>query len=357
MAPTEILANQHYKTLKTVFANTNLKINLITSATRKKTIKADVLIGTHALLHRKLDLTRIGLVIIDEQHRFGVKQRTKLLNSKTTSPHLLTMTATPIPRTIALTAYADLDLSILDEMPPGRLVVKTWVVPTNKHLDGYHWIGEQIKKDQSQAFVVCPLIESSGKESMKDIKNVTDHFDQLNSILTDLNLGLLHGKLKSKQKASLINQFQKNKLHILVSTSVIEVGIDIPNAAIMVVENADRFGLAQLHQLRGRVGRNNQTAYCLLFTDSTKPETLTRLKALENHHSGIKLSELDLKLRGPGDLYGLKQHGFLDLKLASFSDTKLVNSTQQAAKTALENLTLSLNKMIEQRKITTVAPN
>ena len=357
MAPTEILANQHFETLKTVFKNTNLKINLITANTKKQSTKGNILIGTHALLHRKLEHSKIGLVIIDEQHRFGVKQRTKLLTSKTTTPHLLSMTATPIPRTIALTAYADLDLSILDELPPGRKPVKTWVVPTKKHLDGYHWIGEQIKKHQSQAFVVCPLIEASDKEKMADIKNVTDHFNQLNSILPDLKLGLLHGKLKSNQKEKLIKDFKANQINLLVSTSVIEVGIDIPNASIMNIENAERFGLAQLHQLRGRVGRNNQKAYCLLFTDSKKPQILKRLKALEKHHLGFKLAELDLKLRGPGDLYGLKQHGFLDLKLADFSDSKLVESTQKAAKANLNKLSPLLNKIIKKRKISYVAPN
>ena len=356
MAPTEILANQHFNTLKTVFANTNLKINLITSSTRKTNTKADVLVGTHALLFRKLNLKKIGLYIIDEQHRFGVKQRSQFTDL-THTPHLLTMTATPIPRTIALTAYADLDLSILDQMPPGRKSIKTWVVAKDKHLDAYHWIAKEIGSNQSQAFVVCPLIEASDKEKMADIKNVTDQFNQLKSIFPKLKLDLLHGKLKSKQKESIIKKFNQNKLNLLVSTSVIEVGIDIPNATIMVIEDAERFGLAQLHQLRGRVGRANKQSYCLLLTDTKKPETIKRLKFLEKHQSGLKLSELDLKLRGPGDLYGLKQHGFLDLKLASFSDSKLVKTTQQAALTQLAKITPTLKKMLKKRKIRLVAQN
>ena len=356
MAPTEILANQHFKTLKTVFANTNLKINLITSSTRKTNTNADVLVGTHALLFRELNLKKIGLYIIDEQHRFGVKQRSQFSNLSHT-PHLLTMTATPIPRTIALTAYADLDLSILDQMPPGRKPIKTWVVPKNKHLDAYHWISSQIKADKSQAFVVCPLIEASDKEKMADVKNVTDQFNQLKSIFPKLKLDLLHGKLKSNQKESIIKKFSQKKLNLLVSTSVIEVGIDIPNATIMVVEDAERFGLAQLHQLRGRVGRANKQSYCLLLTDAKKPETIQRLKFLEIHQSGLKLAELDLKLRGPGDLYGLKQHGFLDLKLASFTDTKLVKTTQQAAHTQLTKITPALKKLLKKRKIHFIAQN
>lgn len=360
MAPTEILANQHYKTLETVFANTNLKIKLVTASTRKTKSspkqKADILVGTHALLFKKIDNQNLGLLIIDEQHRFGVKQRSQLLDNSL-SPHLLSMTATPIPRTIALTAYADLDLSTLDEMPPGRKPVKTWVVPTHKHLDAYHWIKKEINTHQTQAFVVCPLIEASESGVMKDIKNVTDHFKQLNSIFSPLKLELLHGKLKAKQKDDIIQQFSKNITNLLVSTQVIEVGIDIPNATIMVIEDAERFGLAQLHQLRGRVGRSHHQSYCLLLTQSTNDQTIKRLKALETYQSGFKLAELDLKLRGSGDLYGLKQHGFLNLKLANFSDTAQVKKCLKAAKDNIKKLNPTLKKILKDRKIHHISPN
>jgi len=358
MAPTTILANQHFATLKTVFANTPIKLKLITSASKKTTTdNADILIGTHALLFRKLKSKNIGLTIIDEQHRFGVKQRSKLISTSQTTPHLLSMTATPIPRTIALTAYADLDLSLLDEMPQGRKKVKTWVVPPSKRLSAYHWIEKELKKHKSQAFVVCPLIEPSDKETMKDIKSVTQEFDNLTQVFNQLKLDLLHGRLNNKQKNDIIANFQAKKTHILVSTPVIEVGIDIPNATIMVIEDAQRFGLAQLHQLRGRVGRGDKSSYCLLFSDNTNPDVLKRLNYLATTNSGIKLAEIDLKLRGPGDIYGLKQHGFLDLKLASFSNTKLLSQTSQASQDILKNIPSPLKKILNQRKIHQVSPN
>jgi len=357
MAPTEILANQHFATLKTVFANTGIKLSLITSSTKQNSIKADILIGTHALLFRKLKTKNTGLIIIDEQHRFGVQQRSKLIGQAQTTPHLLTMTATPIPRTIALTAYADLDLSTLDEMPQGRKKVKTWVVPPLKRLSAYHWIEKELKKEKSQAFIVCPLIEASDKESMKDIKNVTQEFNNLKHVFNQLKLDLLHGKLKNKQKNKVIADFQNKKTNILVSTPVIEVGIDIPNATIMLIESAERFGLAQLHQLRGRVGRGNKPSYCLLFSEHKNPDVLKRLKYLETTNSGIKLAEIDLKLRGPGDLYGLKQHGFMDLKLASFSDAKLLSQTKKASINILKNIPSPLKKLLEKRKIQQISPN
>jgi len=364
MAPTEILANQHFKTLKTVFAHTPIKLQLVTSSTRikkstskKSASKTNIYIGTHALLYRKLNLKKLGILIIDEQHRFGVKQRSQLITKSQITPHLLSMTATPIPRTIALTAYADLNLSLLDEMPPGRQPVKTWVVPPQKRLDAYHWIAKEIDKHQSQAFVVCPLIEPSDKETMKDIKNVTQEFDNLSTIFNQLKLGLLHGRLKNKQKQNVISKFQKGTTNILVSTPVIEVGIDIPNATIMVIEDAERFGLAQLHQLRGRVGRGDKSSYCLLFSQHKKPDIIKRLKHLESINSGFKLAEIDLKLRGPGDLYGLKQHGFLDLKLASFTNTQLLKITQVTAKKTLKKPSSLLMKKLKARKIHQIAPN
>ena len=345
MAPTEILANQHFQTLKTVFANTGIKIGLITGST--KTVTGDIFVGTHALLFRKLDLTKLGLVVIDEQHRFGVKQRSRLLTGEST-PHLLTMTATPIPRTVALTLYSDLDMSVLDEMPQGRSIVKTWVIPAEKRLDAYHWVASQIATHKTQAFIVCPLIEPSEKETMKDIKAVTQEFNQLKLIFNQLKLGLIHGRLKNKDKDHILEEFRKNKINILVATPVIEVGIDFPNATIMIIENAERFGLAQLHQLRGRVGRSEKNSYCLIFSQSQL--SLKRLKYLETNYSGLKLAKMDLKLRGPGNLYGLKQHGFLQLKLASLMDIDLINQSRQAALDC-QPLSWLLKKQLEKHKI------
>ncbi len=325
MAPTEILANQHFQTLQAVFANLPVKIQLVTSSTKSKIydLKSNIYVGTHALLFKKLG--QLGLLVIDEQHRFGVKQRSRLLQTKI-SPHLLSMTATPIPRTVALTVYAHLDLSTLADLPHKK-TVKTWVVPQNKRLSAYQWIDKQIAAGQTQVFIVCPLIEASAKESMKDIKNVTEEFSRLRTIFPGRKLDLIHGRLKSKDKNKIITAFAKNQTDILVATPVIEVGIDIPQAAIMVVENAERFGLAQLHQLRGRVGRRDQIGYCLLFSQTNAP----RLKTLESVSQGVKLAELDLKFRGPGEIYGLAQHGFLKLKLASLTDLELITLTGQAA--------------------------
>jgi len=365
MAPTEILANQHLATLKTVFSNTPIKIELITSSTRKLNTKykiqnTDILIGTHALLFRKLNMQKLGLVIIDEQHRFGVQQRSKLIDLSKT-PHLLTMTATPIPRTIALTLYGDLNISFIDKMPIGRKPIKTWVVPPEKRLSAYHWISKQIKKHKTQTFIIYPLIDQSDKETMKDIKAATAEFAKLTQIFSDLKLDLLHGRMKSVAKNKAINSFKKGETNILISTSVIEVGIDIPNATIMLIEDADRFGLAQLHQLRGRVGRGDKSSFCLLFSQSSKPAIISRLKSLEKSQSGLELAETDLKLRGPGEVFGVKQHGFFQLKIASFADKKLIQSTNKTAKIIIKQKKLSnyplLKKKLKQSKISHIAPN
>lgn len=350
MAPTEILAQQHYQTIKTLLEPFGVKIALLTSSNKIGNWKParsaggleignyHIVIGTHALIYDKVKLDNLGLVIIDEQHRFGVEQRAKLIN-KGKSPHILTMTATPIPRTIALTLYGDLDLSVLDEMPPARKEIKTWVVPLEKRLSAYKWISEQIKKEQCQIFIVCPLIEQSDKESMKDIRAATVEFEHLSQkIFPDFKLGLLHGQMKTKDKDKIINDFRDEKLDILVSTPVVEVGIDIPNAAIMMIEGADRFGLAQLHQLRGRVGRSNKQSYCLLFTSTKDKENRQRLAAMQKYISGFKLAEIDLQLRGAGEIYGTEQHGFANLKIASFADSVLMEKTSIAAKKIIPQL-------------------
>ena len=356
MAPTEILANQHFNTLKSVFSPTGININLITAST--KASDAHVFVGTHALLHRQLNTPDLGLVIIDEQHRFGVSQRATLLNQPTT-PHLLTMTATPIPRTIALTLYADLDLSTLDELPSGRLPVKTWLVPMAKRAAAYNWIDAQVKQHHTQAFIICPLIEQSEVETMKDIRAVTTEFTQLKEIFPDLKLSLLHGKTKAKDKQAIMSDLNKGKIDILVATPVVEVGIDIPNATIILIEAAERFGLAQLHQLRGRVGRGHRQSYCLLFTTNDNQLENRRLKYLTTTHNGLKLAELDMKLRGPGHLYGTSQHGFLNLKLASLTDTKLLEATKSAAITILPHLSAHplLNQKLSSALANPVAPN
>lgn len=339
MAPTEILAHQHYQTLKLLLNPLGVKISLITG-THKKAPKddrpPDLIIGTHALLYQTAQFTKLGLVIIDEQHRFGVEQRSRLIQ-RGLSPHVLTMTATPIPRTIALTLYGDLDLSCITEMIPGRKKVKTWVVPDYKRNAAYQWIKNKIKADNEGCFIVCPLIERS--ETLLTVRAAVSEFERLkNEVFPDLRLGLLHGRLKASEKEAVIRQFKEGTLDILVSTPVVEVGIDIPRATIMVIEAAERFGLAQLHQLRGRVGRADKESFCLLFTDDPTKESLERLKAMEKIYIGMELAELDLKLRGPGEIYGTAQHGFFDLKIASFSDLPLIEETKRAALAVIPNL-------------------
>lgn len=329
MAPTQILAEQHYNTIKQLLEPFHISVGLVTSS--RKELDATVLVGTHALLEKTIPLDHVGLVVIDEQQRFGVFQR-NLIRSKgkgNMTPHLLTMTATPIPRTLALTLYGNLDLSQLTEMPKGRRNIKTWVVPPEKRDGAYEWITKEIKEHKSQAFIICPFIEES--ESMTTIKAATTEFKRLTtSVFPKLKLGLLHGRLKAKEKTAILDAFRTGDIDILVATPVVEVGIDIPNATIMLVEGSDRFGLAQLHQLRGRVGRGDKQSYCLLFSDNTNPDTIKRLKALETMHNGALLAQYDLSLRGQGDVFGARQHGIPTLVLGSLSDTELVAQTQEA---------------------------
>ena len=300
------------------------------------TLNIDILIGTHAVLSDKISFNKLGLVVIDEQQRFGVEQRSTI-RQKGNNPHLLTMTATPIPRTVALTMYGDLDLSYLNEMPHGRKRIKTWLVPPEKRTGAYEWIRKQIKETNSQTFIVCPFIEPS--ETMQTIKAVNQEYERLKkTIYPELRLGLLHGRQKAKEKDVILQKFRSGEFDILVATPVVEVGIDITNATIIMIEAAERFGLAQLHQLRGRVGRSDKQSYCLLFTDSKNAQTSTRLKAMETSHSGAELAELDLKLRGPGNLYGTAQHGVPKLKAATFSDTLLIQKAKIAADSIFQDL-------------------
>lgn len=389
MAPTEILAQQHYETIKNFLEVFGVKVILQTgskkglhpviasktkqsntpvilsnseeSNSKNKILKQiqddngsssrlrlsrvqtknlnnnsfDILIGTHAVLSDKIHFDKLGLVVIDEQQRFGVEQRA-LIKEKGNNPHLLTMTATPIPRTVALALYGDLELSILDEMPKGRKEIKTWLVPSLKRDGAYTWIGDQVKSGD-QIFIVCPFIEES--ENMTTVKAAKVEFERLQKhIFPHLKLALLHGKMKSKEKDVVLEDFRNKKYDILVATPVVEVGIDIPNATVIVIEAADRFGLSQLHQLRGRVGRGDKQSYCLLFTEANNPQTTQRLKALETMHNGASLAELDLQMRGSGELYGTLQHGRKWLKIASFGDFTLIERAKIEANSIFPRL-------------------
>ncbi|QQG40682.1 MAG: ATP-dependent DNA helicase RecG [Candidatus Levyibacteriota bacterium] len=337
MAPTEILAQQHLATISNLLSSLGVKVDLVTSSKKPRATRAfDILVGTHAILSDKINLDKLGLVVIDEQQRFGVEQRS-IIRQKGKNPHVLTMTATPIPRTVALTLYGDLDLSYLDEMPKGRQKIKTWLVPPQKRENAYKWINKQIQENRDQVFIICPFIEQS--ESMQTVKAAAIEFERLQKeVFPNLKIGLLHGKLKSKEKDEVLRQFKEKKFDILVATPVVEVGIDIQNATIMLIEASERFGLAQLHQLRGRVGRGDKQSYCLLFTESKSPQTLERLKALETMHVGAELAELDLRLRGPGEMYGTMQHGAKQLKVASFSDFPLIEKTRRATESIFPKL-------------------
>ncbi len=330
MAPTEILAQQHFKTLSQFLAPFSIKVGLATSSTKlEKNKKYDVYVGTHALVAKAVDFTKLGFVVIDEQQRFGVEQRS-ILREKGENPHVLTMTATPIPRTIALTLYGELDSSYLTDMPKGRKSIKTWLVPNEKREGAYQWIEKEIIEKKSQVFIICPFIEQS--ENMQTVKAATLEFDRLKmEVFPNLKLAMLHGKLKAKEKDSVLTSFREKAFDILVATPVVEVGIDIPNATVMLIEGSERFGLSQLHQLRGRVGRGEKQSYCLLFTDSTNENSILRLKAMETMSHGAALAEFDLKMRGPGELYGTKQSGTRMLKIASFSDTRLLDEAKRAA--------------------------
>ncbi len=358
MAPTEILAKQHFKTISTLLKPFGVKVGLQTGNNKlTKNGKFDVVVGTHALVYTKVKFEKLGLVIIDEQQRFGVEQRT-IVREKGENVHLLTMTATPIPRTVALTMYGDLDLSTLNQMPKGRKAVKTWLVPPEKRNGAYNWIKQQIIENKDQVFIVCPFIEES--ETMLTVKAATKEFEKLKTeVFPNLRLGLLHGKMKAGEKDDILKSFRDGKIDILVSTPVVEVGIDIPNATIMLIEEADRFGLAQLHQMRGRVGRGDKQSYCLLFTSSKNATTIERLKALETMYSGAELAELDLKLRGPGQIYGTAQHGIPDLKVASFSDFALIEKTKQEAEKIFPEIEKypNLKEKIDEMNQTQVSPD
>ena len=336
MTPSEILAEQHYHSLSTLFKKYRLKILLLTSGHKVKNQTeiwdADIIIGTQALIQDKVKFRDLALVIVDEQHRFGVRQRGRLLNLPTDkTPHFLSMTATPIPRSLALAIYGDLDISIINEMPAGRKPIITDFVFDKRRSAAYDFVREQIKEGR-QAFVVCPLIEESDKLG---VKSATQEYDRLaKDVFPEFSIGLIHGRLKTKEKEKIMKDFLDNKIQILVSTSVIEVGIDVANASLMLIEGAERFGLATLHQFRGRVGRGNYQSYCLLFpttNESTTSKATERLKALLKYSDGLSLAKIDLKLRGAGELYGLGQSGFPEIQIASLFDYDLIKKAQDEA--------------------------
>jgi ATP-dependent DNA helicase RecG len=347
MAPTEILAEQHYKTLTGLLnrlevGGRRLRVELLTGSTATKSKQGivdavasgevDVVVGTHALIQEGVSFKRLGVAVVDEQHRFGVMQRAALkeraIATDQPTPHLLVMSATPIPRTLALTFFGDLDVSVIDEMPPGRKPVHTsWVSPDERR-EAYDFVREQIQGGR-QAFVVCPLIEES---AALQTRSATQEYERLSTeVFPDLKLGLLHGRMSSADKDAVLQAFRRGELHILVATTVIEVGIDIPNASVMVIEGADRFGLAQLHQLRGRVGRGADQSYCLLLSDDPSIGAQERLRLLEENNDGFALAEADLRLRGPGDYFGTRQSGLPEFQAADFSDVKLIETARQEA--------------------------
>ena len=368
MAPTEILAKQHFENFLKFLKGFDLKIGLLTSSDvklgelglekkemLKKTLSGDVnvLIGTHALIQEEVKFKNLDFVIVDEQHRFGVEQRAKLVQHSIFSsqqpviPHLLSMTATPIPRTLTLTIYGDLDLSILDEMPKGKRKVKTILISPEERKKAYVFIEKEIKKG-GQVFVICPRIEprTENREPRTENKNVLtwaeakavkkEHEKLSKEIFPDLKVAMLHGRMKPEEKEKIMKKFRGGKIDILVSTSVIEVGVDIPKATVMMIEGAERFGLAQLHQFRGRIGRSGEKSFCFLFTESPARKTKERLKALLESESGFDLAEKDLKIRGPGQLFGQKQWGIPDLAMNSLTDVFLVEKTRNVAKEILE---------------------
>jgi ATP-dependent DNA helicase RecG len=393
MAPTEILAKQHFRSIAEMLKNFNVRIGLLTGkdarifdpssptgsseptaeafVVSKKSILGDIengqlniIIGTHSLIQKGVEFKNLGLVVLDEQHRFGVEQRANLMRGKKLVPHLLSMTATPIPRTLALTVYGDLDLSLIDEMPKNRKKIKTIIVNPSERKDAYDFIEKEVK-DGKGVFVICPKIESKSSKlaetiaskgeiigsfvpqnyptnslaslAIQEVKAVKEEYERLSTkVFPDLRITMLHGKMKPKEKEKIMIDFKNGEIDILVSTSVVEVGVDVPRATIMMIEGAERFGLSQLHQFRGRVGRSDMQSYCFLFTTSPDQLNRKRLKALVESNNGFELAQKDLEIRGPGSLYGTQQWGIPDMAMQGLSNVFLVEKTRTAAKEILE---------------------
>lgn len=350
MAPTEILAAQHYEYLARTFNKYGINCRLLVGSLSKKekdeilaelkSGEIDIIVGTHAIIQDNVEFHRLGLVITDEQHRFGVKQRA-VLTRKGENPDILVMTATPIPRTLALILYGDLDISIIDELPPGRKEIETYAVDEKMKERIYRFMENQIKEGR-QVYIVCPLIEESESLSVNSAEELYTFFKD--DIFKSYNVGLLHGKMSTKEKDDIMNSFKDNKIQMLVSTTVIEVGVNVPNANTMVVFNAERFGLAQLHQLRGRVGRGEYQSYCILINESMNPISRERMRILQASSDGFIISEKDLQLRGPGEFFGTKQHGLPELKIANLlSDIQIMKVAQKDAEEII-NQDSDLNK-------------
>lgn len=343
MVPTEILAEQHYKSISPLMEKWGIKTALLTGSVPKgektrileglKEGSIDIVIGTHALIEDNVEFKQLGLVVTDEQHRFGVRQRTALLR-KGQNPDMIVMTATPIPRTLALILYGDLDISIIDELPPGRKPVKTYAVDESMRTRINNFIRRKVQEGR-QVYIVCPLVEESDAIDAKSALETAERIAKID--FPDLRVGLIHGKMKSKEKEEIMNDFVEGKIDILVSTTVIEVGVNVPNATVMVVENAERFGLAQLHQLRGRVGRGEHQSYCILYNSGDSEIARQRMKIMEKTNDGFVISEKDLELRGPGDFFGTRQHGIPDLKIANlYRDIEILKTAQKAALELME---------------------
>ena len=341
MAPTEVLATQHFKTLQNFFGE-DINIELLTgsvTAKNKRIIRekladgtCDIVVGTHAIIQNDVEFKRLGLVITDEQHRFGVGQR-NALSQKGNNPHTLVMSATPIPRTLAMMIYGDLDISVLDELPKGRQPIKTFCVPTSYHKRIYNFLHKNIKEGR-QCYIVCPLVDDNDS----DLVPATEYYDFLKSTyFTDCTLGLLHGQMKPKEKDAVMKRFYSGEIDLLVSTVVIEVGVDVPNATVMVIENAERFGLSQLHQLRGRIGRGTEESTCVLLSDAQNEEATERFDIMCRTTDGFEIARKDLELRGPGDFFGSRQHGLPDMRVANLmTDTRILYEAQKTAKEILD---------------------
>ena len=356
MAPTEVLAEQHYRSLSALLAPAGVRVGLLTgsmTAAGKKKIRSalefgeiDFVVGTHALISEGVAFRRLALIVADEQHRFGVAQRAALAakSGEGTAPHVLVMSATPIPRTLALIIYGDLDVSVIDQLPPGRTPIATYVVREDKRQRMYGFVRKQVEEGR-QAYIICPAVEENPDAALPgeerpalNLKAVKTYAEKLQKeVFPDLRLGILHGKMKPREKEAAMTAFSSGETQVLVATTVVEVGVDVPNASLIIIENADRFGLSQLHQLRGRVGRGEHPSHCVLITGTRSLEAMERLHTLASTTDGFKISEEDLKARGPGDFFGNRQHGLPQMKLADLAgDMRLLSEAQEAARSLLE---------------------